>query len=158
MWIALIGEEVGRVERCDALIQQAKNGELEIWTSSLTLAEVYKFKCGADLKQLAQEKDQAFEMFLQQPYVVQIQLDHSVGVHARRLLRAHSPPLKKPNDAIHVASAAAGNVQALYTFDSQNLIPLSGLVQRADGGSLAICEPPTPQFAQQPDMFDKKPS
>jgi predicted nucleic acid-binding protein len=63
VWIALIGREEGRVERCESLIALAKAGDVQIWTSSLTLAEVYKNRSpmGAGLPQ---DKDQDFEAFL----------------------------------------------------------------------------------------------
>lgn len=154
-WIAFIGAEVGRWERCNSLVTQAKKGDLEIWTSSLTLAEVYKFKCGPDQKELAAENDGLFEEYLKQAFVFQVHLDDAVGTAARRLLRAHSPPLKKPNDAVHLATAALNNVEVLYTFDSMNLIPLSGVILRADGQPLVIAEPPAPiTSGEQSDMFN----
>ncbi len=158
MWIALIAEESGRVDRCESLITQAKDGDVEILTSSLTLAEVYKFKCGPDPKELAAKKDLLFEEYLRQPFVFQVQVDDAVGSTARRLLRKHSPPLKKPSDAIHLATAVFNNVDVMYTFDSENLLPLSGLVQRADGQMLTISEPPPPILGDQPDLFNNPPS
>jgi predicted nucleic acid-binding protein len=153
VWIAYISEEAGRAERCESLIKQAQKGDLEIWTSALTLAEVYKLKCDQEVKALAVAKDEQFESFIQQPFVMVVQIDGAIGVAARRLLRNH-PPLKKPNDAIHLASAAFGNVEALYTFDSENLIPLSNKILRADLQPLIIGEPPAPFIGgDTPDMF-----
>ena len=60
---------------------------------------------------------------------------------ARRLLREHIP-LKKPPDAIHLATAVINNLDEFHTFDGVNLTPLSGLVNRADGVGLVICFPP----------------
>jgi predicted nucleic acid-binding protein len=151
VWIALIDEESGRVDRCQSQIRQATGGSFEILTSSLTLAEVYKFKCGSEAKALAIAKDAEFEKYLRQRFVVQIQLDHAVGTHARRLLRQFSA-LKKPNDAVHLASAALNNADTLYTFDSDNLIPLHRKIQRADGQLLNISEPPPPIIDQQPQL------
>lgn len=154
MWIALIEDEVDRVERCESLILQARNKDVEIWTSSLTVAEVYKFKCGDDSKEMTAEKDEAFERYLQQDFVFQVQLDHDVAVTARRLLRNH-PPLKKPSDGVHLATAVLNNLDVLYTFDHKNLIPLNRLVQRTDGQMLSISEPPPPVIGVQQGIFDR---
>lgn len=161
MWIGLITGEAGRAERCESLILQAKKGEIEIWTSSLALAEVYKFKSGGVNMALPVDQDTVFQEFVEQPFVVEVEVDHTIGVEARRLLRAHSPPLKKPNDAIHLATAVVNNVDELYTFDTENLTPLDGLVSRSDGQALRISEPPPPVVAEQTDMFatsDQHPS
>jgi hypothetical protein len=45
MWIALIKREQGRFDACAHLIEQAQRGEIEIWTSAFTYAEVYKRNC-----------------------------------------------------------------------------------------------------------------
>src|SRR5665213_3181355 len=85
VWIALISGEEDRAARCESLITLAKAGDVQIWTSSLTLAEVYKHRVGPNGPALAAEKDEAFELYLEQDYVVEVQVDHAIGVCARKL-------------------------------------------------------------------------
>lgn len=147
IWIGLINEEVGLVENCEFLIEQAKEGKIQIWTSSLTLAEVYKKKCDGETIELAEEDDRNFESYVSQEYFVEVQVDHDIGVLARQLLRRNSE-LKKPNDAIHLATAIIHNLDEFHTMDRENLLPLNGKIIRLDGTYLVICEPPPPNNQQ----------
>jgi predicted nucleic acid-binding protein len=140
VWLTLINGEEGS-NRCEYLIECARKGELQIWTSSLSLAEAYKFKCNGDDKQLEADKDVKFEEFIEQNFVTEVQVDHDIGVMSRRLCRLYSK-LKKPNDGIHLASAIFFNIDEFHTFDHENLIPLNGSIKRRDGELLLICEPP----------------
>jgi predicted nucleic acid-binding protein len=143
-WLGFINDEPGKAERCRHVLNEARLGAFEIWTSALTLAEV--FKVTGEKKQtfpLPHNTDIEFEKFVEQGFVVIVQVDADIGVDARRLLRKHAV-LKKPADGIHLASALSNNVDELHTFDDENLTPLSGQVNRADGVALIICYPPTP--------------
>jgi len=153
VWIALICGEQDRAARCESLIALARAGDVQIWTSSLTLAEVYKHRVGPDGSALPGERDGDFEAFLEQEFVVEVQVDHEIGVRARQLLRQHTPPLRRPADAIHLASALVNNLDELHTFDGNNLLPLNGTVRRADGVVLVIREPPPAVIGQQQDFF-----
>jgi predicted nucleic acid-binding protein len=152
VWISLINEETGKVKRCQNVIDQARKGEVQIWTSSLTLAEVFKKKCDGASVSIAEAHDADFEKYIEQDFLVEVQLDHDIGVLARRLLRAH-PDLKKPADAIHLASAVLNNVDELHTFDGDNLLGLNEKISRRDGKPLVICLPPEPV---QESLFDSR--
>lgn len=144
VWLGFINDEAGKAERCRNVLREARLGAVEIWTSTLTLAEV--FKVSSEKGQpfpLPKNGDVEFEKFVGQGFVVIVQVDADVGIDARRLLRQHAM-LKKPADGIHLASALANNVDEMHTFDGENLIPLSGKVNRADGTALTICLPPMP--------------
>lgn len=154
-WISLINdnEEKDRAAYLSYIYEQAKNGEIEILTSTFTLAEVFKLRCENAIKQLPEEKDKNFEELLDQPFVVYVQLTRDIGRYARRLLR-RIEGLKIPQDAIHLASAAINNVDELHTFDHNHLLPLDQKIDRKDGKKLTICIPPTPPIKQQPDLFE----
>lgn len=143
VWIGLINDEADKAPVCRYLIEEAKRGEVEIWTSSLTLAEVFKRKCGASNVSIASHNDADFEAYIQQDFLVEVMVDHDIGVTARRLLRTH-PVLKKPMDAIHLATALFNNVDELHTFDADNLLDLNGKVIRSDGNPLVIIKPELP--------------
>jgi predicted nucleic acid-binding protein len=146
IWLALVKQEPGRLTNCEHVLSLARRGEVEIWTSSLTLAEVFKKQCDGPATPstgLPEDQDGAFEAFISQDFVVEVQVDHQIGVTARRLLRKHSP-LKKPQDGVHLASAVYHDLDEFHTFDAVNLLCLDGLVVTRNGHPLKICEPPAP--------------
>jgi hypothetical protein len=116
---------------------------VEIWTSALTLAEVFKVTQPGGPQTIPAESDAKFEDFLDQDFVVIAQVDVDTGRLARRLLRQHGK-LKKPPDAIHLATAVLNNLFEFHTFDGTNLLPLNGEVNRSDGVALTISFPPEP--------------
>lgn len=140
-WIALIQRDAGRVEALEHIIQEAKNGKVEIWTSNFTLAEVYKRPCDDEKKGLTASEDIPFEDFIVQKFVERAQVDWDVGILARRLLRKY-PVIVKPQDGIHLATALLNNIDEVHTFDRENLLGLDGLLARPDGVKLRICHPP----------------
>lgn len=138
VWLRLINGEDGH-ELCHSVLSAAQRGDVEIWTSSLTLAEVYKFKCEST-KSLAVEQDKIFEDYISSDFVVEVQVDHEIAVMSRRLCRHHRE-LKKPTDGIHLASAIVNNLDEFHSFDHSDLLVLNGNVSRADGLKLHICKP-----------------
>jgi predicted nucleic acid-binding protein len=153
MWIALINREANRYDACKYIIEQAQRGEVEIWTSAFTFAEVFKKKCSPVASGLSSDDDQAFEDYIEQEFVKVIQVDTDVGRGARRLLRAH-PSIGKPQDAIHVASALIESVAILHTFDNADLLGLDGQLKCQDGNLLKIQGPSEPPDPDAGTMFE----
>lgn len=141
VWIGLINDEADKADACKYVIEQAESGSLEVWTSTLSLAEVFKKKCDGVTSGIEAAADANFEDFLLQNYVVRVQVDADVGLLARRLLRKY-PKLAKPADAIHLATALLNNLDEFHTFDGDNLLSLDGIIARKDGQMLKICVPP----------------
>ena len=129
-----------RGQACEYLLEQAKLGECEIWTSSFCLAEVFKRKCDGDFLRLAEERDTYFEELIEQEFIRKVSVDVDVGKVARRLLRRF-PEIGKPQDAIHVASCLLNNLDQLHTFDREDLLGVDGQLERVDRVKLIICEP-----------------
>lgn len=145
-WIALIQREPGRFENLEYILEEARASRVEIWTSNFTLAEVYKRPCNGESVSLSVADDEVFEDFILQDFVERVQVDYDVGVLARRLLRAY-PSIVKPQDGIHLATALLHNIDELHTYDRENLLDLTGKIQRKDGITLVITRPhprPTP--------------
>jgi hypothetical protein len=71
-------------------------------------------------------------------------------------LRADLPALKKPNDAIHLASALWHSVDTFQTYDRDDLLPLTGMLECRDGKRITICKPPDrpPPPPPKPSLFD----
>ena len=84
------------------------------------------------------EADKKLDDFLAQPYVIHVQVDQDVAMEARRLLRAKLPGLRKPYDAIHLASAVWHDIETFHTFDRDDLLPLNGLVKCQNGKPMAV--------------------
>jgi predicted nucleic acid-binding protein len=153
VWIGLINQEADKLALCENVIALAVAKEIEIWTSTLSLAEVFKKKCAGTQIGIAVASDEAFESFLSQDYVGRVQVDSDVGLLARRLLRTYSQ-LAKPADAIHLATALLNNVDEFHTFDGENLLSLDGQIDRADGTKLKICKPPAPPDPNAGTLFE----
>jgi predicted nucleic acid-binding protein len=149
----LINQEPGRVNHCRLVWQEAEKGDVLIYTSFFTFAEVFKVKCETDAKPLAEAKDKEIEALLRQRWIRPTVVDERIGVAARRLMRFHEA-CKKPSDGIHLATALALNVDEMHTFDGSDLLSLDGKVNRADGKPLRICIPtPAPLPPPPPDLF-----
>ncbi len=131
------------------MIELARNGEVELWTSAFTLAEVWKKKCDNEADGVQEEQDRAFEDFIEAEFFKKVNVDVDVGNLARRLLRRH-PSIGKPQDAIHVATCLISDSDELHTFDERDLIKFDGSLPRRDKIKLKICKPPAPP---EPDMF-----
>lgn len=140
VWLGLINQEADKVDRCQHVISLARAGELQIWTSALSLAEVYKKNCGNGSSGIESINDKAFESYIEQEFLMVAQVDFEVGTMARRLLRQHGR-LRKPADAIHLATAVVYDLDEFHTFDEDNLIVLNGSVKNAGGRDLKICLP-----------------
>jgi len=150
VWIDLITQSnADRFRRCQNVFSQAQKGEVELWTSSITLTEVYKRKCDGDLTSMPEDQDDEFESFFESGLVKPILLDLQVAKVARRLCRKH-PILRKPQDAVYVASCIVSNIDELHTFDIQDLIRLDGQILLKNSTPLKISEPPAPL----PKLFD----
>lgn len=152
-WLGLVNRGEGRFPVLRYHIEQAERGEIEIWTSTFTLAEAFKRRCENKDEVLPPDQDQVFEDYLKQPFVKLVALDGEIGTWARRILRAH-PRLKKPQDAVHLATAARYNIDEFHTFDHDNVVPLNGQILRLDGAPLSIGEPKLPQADTSGPLFD----
>lgn len=139
VFLGLINVEDGKHSACLAVQRAAERGAVRIVTSAFTLAEVYKRKCGGPERPLSTEGDELFEAFFQAPYIRLVQVDRLIGVHARRLLRLCE--IKKPQDAVHLASARRAGVDEMHTYDGADLLRLDGACLKPNGVPLPICLP-----------------
>src|SRR4051812_46365019 len=60
------------------VIEMAQRNDVEIWTSTFTLAEVFKRRCGDNVSELPSENDTAFEDYIEQDFVQRVQVDVDV--------------------------------------------------------------------------------
>jgi len=96
---------------CDLIIEQAKNGQLELVVSTIALAEV------AFLQGLSDSDSEAkIQEFFSRDYIIPASYDITVARMARRLIRTYRPNFKPP-DAVHMATALLWRIPILETTD-----------------------------------------
>ena len=139
-WLGLVNGESRKLRELEIVWKMAERGEIQIWTSTLSLAEVYKTKYEKESRSLLATHDVKIDNMFDQPFVEKVQVDTEIARSAKNLARAHHL-LKKPTDAIHLASAIAWNIDELHTYDGSDLLGLNGLIKREDGELLIICMP-----------------
>ncbi len=103
-WLGLINAETKKHRELRLVWDSAKLGAYEIWTSAFCYAEVFKAKCEEGDVRLKEQSDAAIDSMFEQPHVKRVQVDTTIGKAARKLLRDH-PELRKPQDAVHLATA-----------------------------------------------------
>lgn len=137
-WLGLLNGETEKSQALEYVWRKAEKGEIEIWTSAFSYAEVYRVKCEGQWSSLVQENDDKINNLFDQDFVKIVQVDTEIGKLAKKLLRTHEK-LKKPSDAIHLATAVYWDLAQLHTYDGCDLIGLN--VQTSSGESLLICKP-----------------
>lgn len=150
-FLGLINQEPGKVNECTAVWNEAAKGEVSIYTSFFTFAEVFKTKCDSPAKPLSDEEDKKIEQLLRQQWIRPVVVDERIGIASRRLMRLH-PECKKPSDGVHLATALALSVEEMHTFDHSDLLKLSDKINCANGKPLKICRPASTPSAS-PDLF-----
>lgn len=132
-WIALIQGEADRAEHVERLLNQAAAGELQIYTSTLTITEITKGPKAEDAR-LSPEQEQTFRDFLDHEYVTLVSVDPVVAERAASL-RKDFPGLRTA-DAVHLATAIVIRAGVFYTYDDR-LLKLDGS-QSLDGLEVTI--------------------
>jgi predicted nucleic acid-binding protein len=113
--------EPGKSDLCAGTLKRADLGEVIIFTSALTIAEVLWVR-GAPM--IPQEKAEIVRKFFRRSYFRVRNVTRSIAENAQDLVWTQSI---KPKDAIHVATALDARALALETFDD-DLLKKSGLI------------------------------
>lgn len=144
IWIELINtQNPDWVARCIHVVDLATNNKAELWTSAFTLAEVFKKKCHGANVGITKNQDEKFDDFIDSDLIKIVNVDAQISRLARYLLREY-PKIRKPQDAIHLATCLTSNLDELHTFDMGDLAVYDGKIARKDGKMLKICSPPPP--------------
>lgn len=139
-WLGLLNEEEGKHADLQDVWAKAEHGQVEIWTSAFCIAEVHKVKCEGDWSAISEENDDRINNLFDQDWVQIVFLDSEIAKIAKRLLRTHEK-LRKPSDAVHLATAVYWDLDQLHTYDASDLLHLDGKVQTLAGENLKICKP-----------------
>ena len=121
LFIDLIGRTGGYLTVLDQMCEAAKQKEIILVTSALTLAEVLgrrdtPAKPGGPNRRISEEEEQKVIAFFKHEYISIRPFDRFIGEEAGRIARKHS---LWPRDAIHVATAVHNRVPVLQTTDGQ---------------------------------------
>jgi len=104
----------------DAIIDAAKAGQFKIFTSALTLAEVFKNKKDPS-HHLTDQENEDLRPYFREDFIQLIETDRDVGEKANLLCRTHKAkpgqPALRPNDAIHIASAEKAGCDVILAYD-----------------------------------------
>jgi predicted nucleic acid-binding protein len=113
--------EAGKVELCEGTIERANQGEVLIFTSALTIAEVLWLR-GAP--PIVADKAELVRKFFRRSYIRVRNVTRLVSENAQALVWNQGI---HPKDAIHVATAIDAKVAVLETFDD-GLLKKSGVI------------------------------
>lgn len=120
VFLAYICEEQGRYETVMNLLEECDNGNVHIWTSTLSIAEVAKGKV-APGKIIPLKVQRKIDALWEPPSKIKlIEVTQSVVKEARNVIRAiHGSKQSgiRSVDAIHIASAIQKEIRELHTYD-----------------------------------------
>lgn len=136
---AIFNAEAGRVAACSHMASMAEIGSVRLVTSALTFVECVRLQ--DQPRTLTPANEATIKKYFERPFIEVVNVTRRIGEDARQLLWAYQHLRYK--DAIHVATAVFSEVDALLTYDEDDLIRLDGQIN-ARGGKLRIIKPPEP--------------
>jgi predicted nucleic acid-binding protein len=143
-WLGLLNGEADRRRELEAIYDQARNGLVEIWSSTISIVEANRLASEVgQSKPIPPDSLLALDDLLFQPFVKLAAVDTVIAKDARRLIR-EIPGLGKKPDAIHAATAMHWNIETLHTYDGNDLLHLDGKLECRNGTPLTICQPSDP--------------
>lgn len=142
-FLGWLKKEPDKYTKCQAVIEKAELGEIEIVTSAFTLVEVLYLR--KDVK-IGPEQSEVIRKFFEHEYILLVNVTRDIAELAQDVFWNYQV---HPKDAIHVASALRAPVPVLDTFDD-GLIMLSNMI---GDPPLVITEP---NIQHQEDLFEGK--
>ena len=140
-WLGLLNGEPDKRRELEIIYNSARDGIYELWTSTYSQVEVYRYKFEENTERPWSEANtKKIEQFFLQPFIRLVPVDLEIGRHARQIYR-ETPGLKKRPDAVHLASALRWPVDAMHTYDRPDLLVLSYKFVGRSGNPLLICKP-----------------
>ena len=130
-FLGFLKKETDKIKLCKGTTTQAKEGNLIIVTSAITLIEVVKLDRQLRLKA---KDEKIIRDFFKNPYIHIHNVDREISTIARDLIWKHSLAQR---DSIHVATALKLKLDKMHTFDTQ----LHGLSGKHGNPKLQICKP-----------------
>jgi len=104
---------VNRKAIADDILNAAKDGRLRVYTSALTIAEVYKMRNGPRLSNANGDRLLAF---FESEFILFVDLERRVAEAAHRLCQQHGI---LPCDGVHLSSAKEAKCDVLLAWDDR---------------------------------------
>ncbi len=149
VFLSYVNGEPERLPTIDTLLEESRNGDFTIVTSTLSITEVAFAEMEKTRKVLDSDVERAIDaLFHDREVVTLIEFHEVIAREARRLMRRGltSGRSLKPADAIHLATAVQHGVSVVHTYDG----PMAGY---ADLTELRIEVPAT----SNPRLLDFRP-
>lgn len=131
VYIAAIKGEQGRADVAKRILNDARNGSLQIVGSTFVIAEVLRGR--SEPAPLTAEQERVIDEYVFHDYITWVEVDVSIALESRKLARRHG---LKPPDAIHLASAIRGGADQLLRWDDK-----FRLEENEKYESVVVCEP-----------------
>lgn len=139
--LSYFNEMTGRVKLIDGLLAKSRKGEIEIFTSALSIVEVAFAAREQTTRSIDERVEQHLDEFWADRGAIQLIEPHELIQREARLLMRQGLPKGwslGPFDAIHLASARALGVSEFHTYDK-------GFNKFKPDMPFDICEPYEPQ-------------
>ncbi len=121
MFLSYVDRQPGRLSDIDALLGQARRGEIEIVTSTVSITEVAFGSVERDQNALLPEVQSRINgLWLPSSPVQLAEVSQLVVEDARELMRdaiSQGTKVSKPMDAIHLSTAIRLEADILHTYD-----------------------------------------
>ena len=125
-------QEEDKIRACRGTAEKAKQGDLIITTSAITLVEVVRLQ--KHEVRLSAKEEKTIKDFFANPYIYIHNVDREVATHARQLIWKNN---LSQRDSIHVATAVLRKIPTMHTFDKD----LLKLDDHFGNPRLHICRP-----------------
>jgi predicted nucleic acid-binding protein len=116
-FLALIKYEPGRADVCERIVDDAKAGRSQIFTSTIALTEVVKRRRGP--VEGDKKTEEILTAFFKNKFITLVPVDISIATRARRLIWDFT--WLTARDAIHIATALELKVDALEHYDDDDM-------------------------------------
>lgn len=120
--IAYLNNERDRADSVKNILDEAEDGNIEIYTSALTIAEVLRYK---GKKPIDKTKRERVREFFENDYFTIVSVTREVAFRAQEVVWDHGVP---PKDSIHVASALFSRLSIFESYDISHLVSNSGKI------------------------------
>lgn len=122
VFIAIFKREQGRYEVSQKVIQDAREGRVQLFTSYCSIMECPKPHSQQPIKQNSPD---LVEDFFENSYIIKCDADRVIAYAARRIQQEARnslgvPKKVTPFDALHLATAMAMQVDYFFTYDSDD--------------------------------------